>query len=238
MNNEQPAGIMCKDFEARFCCSKPKPTCHNGEWTQWYDRDNPSGTGDHEVLNLLIKEYKGLCPKPTAIDARVKGSNIPWYLTSNQLSISPSLGLQCWNNYGTIKQKCFDYEVQFCCPKISDPDPSKCENGHWTGWYDRDNPSGTGDHETLFNLLQENPNSDLCKIPTGIQARIKSNQQPYNTTNMYQTSGNVVEVSPLQGLQCWNDQNKTNCQDFEVRFCCNKGKNTYYNFLVHYLKLQ
>lgn len=219
MNNEQPAGIMCKDFEARFCCSKPKPTCNNGEWTQWYDRDNPSGTGDHEVLNSLIKEYKGLCPKPTAIDARVKGSNIPWYLTSNQLSISPSLGLQCWNNYGSIKQKCFDYEVQFCCPKISDPDPSKCENGDWTGWYDRDNPSGTGDHETLFNLLQENPNSDLCKIPTGIQARIKSNQQPY------QTSGNVVQISPLQGLQCWNDQNPKYCQDFEVRFCCNKGKN-------------
>ena len=57
VNSEQPAGIMCKDFEARFCCSKPKPTCEpNGEWTQWYDRDNPSGTGDHEVLNLLIKD--------------------------------------------------------------------------------------------------------------------------------------------------------------------------------------
>ena len=177
------------------------------------------------------KEYKGLCPKPTAIDARVKGSNIPWYLTTNQLSISPSLGLQCWNNYGNIKQKCFDYEVQFCCPKITDPDPSKCETGQWTSWYDRDNPSGTGDHETLSNLLQENPNSDLCKTPTGIQARLRSNQQPY------QTSGNIVQISPLQGLQCWNDQNKKYCQDFEVRFCCGKGEKRMPNELLHHIIL-
>ena len=103
---------------------------------------------------------------------------------------------------GTIKQKCHDYEVQFCCPQIIDPDPGNCDHGSWTSWYDRDNPSGTGDHETLLNLLTENPNTDLCRSPTEIEARLIHNQQPYYT------SGNVVQISPQQGLQCWNDQER------------------------------
>lgn len=39
-------------------------------WTDWFDRDDPSGTGDWEVLYNLRKENPGkICPKPIDIEA-------------------------------------------------------------------------------------------------------------------------------------------------------------------------
>jgi hypothetical protein len=32
----------------------------------------------------------------------------------------------------------------------------------WTDWFDRDNPSGSGDYETLTSLIQDRPN-DVCE---------------------------------------------------------------------------
>ena len=39
----------------------------------------------------------------------------------------------------------------------------------WTDWFDRDNPSGTGDWETLSDLRTENPGK-ICPKPFGIEA--------------------------------------------------------------------
>ena len=39
-------------------------------WTQWFDRDNPSGTEDNEMLVYIKKQYVGkVCSRPTAIEA-------------------------------------------------------------------------------------------------------------------------------------------------------------------------
>ncbi len=37
----------------------------------------------------------------------------------------------------------------------------------WTQWLDRDNPSGTGDHETLADM----PKSKVCERPVGIECK-------------------------------------------------------------------
>lgn len=39
----------------------------------------------------------------------------------------------------------------------------------WTDWFDRDDPSGSGDWETLYNLRKENPGK-ICPTPQGIEA--------------------------------------------------------------------
>lgn len=40
-------------------------------WTDWFDRDNPTGTGDWETLNHHRYENPGkVCPKPVDIEAR------------------------------------------------------------------------------------------------------------------------------------------------------------------------
>ena len=32
------------------------PDCENGYWTKWYDRDDPDGNGDHEILSMIQEE--------------------------------------------------------------------------------------------------------------------------------------------------------------------------------------
>ena len=50
----------------------------------------------------------------------------------------------------------------------------------WTRWLDRDNPSGTGDYETLQNF----PQSQVCPKPVGIECRTTSGQ-PYQSTGKH-----------------------------------------------------
>jgi len=93
----------------------------------------------------------------------------------------------------------------------------KCGEGHaWTQFFDRDNPGGYGDYETLSLLLNENPGK-LCKNPTAIDARLVSNNDPYQSANQ------VVTISTSYGFQCVNSQNSGQCEDYEVRFCCPSG---------------
>ncbi|KAK3505924.1 hypothetical protein QTP70_019346, partial [Hemibagrus guttatus] len=51
------------------------------------------------------------------------------------------------------------------CPEIA-PCPLLC----YTQWFDRDNPSGNGDYESLTELRVENPGI-ICKRPYSIQAQ-------------------------------------------------------------------
>lgn len=51
-------------------------------WTNWYDRDNPSGTGDWELLSNLRNENPGqICANPIAIEARTVDTNTPATMT-------------------------------------------------------------------------------------------------------------------------------------------------------------
>jgi hypothetical protein len=47
----------------------------------------------------------------------------------------------------------------------------------WTQWLDRDNPSGSGDWETLRNF----PPAQVCPKPVGIECQTTSGQ-PYQNT--------------------------------------------------------
>jgi len=89
--------------------------CLGGYWTQFFDRDNPSGNGDYEITSYLRREYPGrLCSNPIGIDARVISTDAPYYTSGQSVVISPQDGLQCINarNSG----RCLDYKVRFCCP--------------------------------------------------------------------------------------------------------------------------
>lgn len=49
--------------------------------SKWYDRDNPSGTGDWETLKELRKEHPEIDAKPTTIEARTVDTDTPAILT-------------------------------------------------------------------------------------------------------------------------------------------------------------
>ena len=106
--------------------------------------------------------------------------------------------------------------INFIVGIILTPPPTPvCRNGLWTKFFDRDNPNGNGDYETLRDINRENP-GDACSNPTAVQARVKSTRRDYRTTQQ------VVQVNTLIGLICENRQqtNRRRCLDYEVRFCC------------------
>ncbi|XP_078675153.1 uncharacterized protein LOC144913015 isoform X3 [Branchiostoma floridae x Branchiostoma belcheri] len=85
----------------------------------------------------------------------------------------------------------------------------------WTDWFDRDNPTATGDWETMTELRNENPGR-ICDSPTGIQARVVGTGQDASST------GEVFAWNdPVNGFVCRKaDQTDGVCLDYEVRLCC------------------
>ncbi|CAL8317945.1 unnamed protein product [Merluccius merluccius] len=48
-------------------------------WTEWFDGDDPSGTGDQETLNNLREENLGkICPDPQGIEVMTTSGIISW----------------------------------------------------------------------------------------------------------------------------------------------------------------
>ena len=88
----------------------------------------------------------------------------------------------------------------------------------WTGWLNRDSPSGNGDFETLSDFIKERP-TQICQTPTAIEARLRG-----STTTFTPSAGAVQKFrafSPATGLVCYNtDQTTKSCSDYEVRFLC------------------
>uniref|UniRef100_A0A8C5G9N4 WxxW domain-containing protein n=1 Tax=Gouania willdenowi TaxID=441366 RepID=A0A8C5G9N4_GOUWI len=185
-------------------------------WTKWFDRDNPSGTGDWELLKDLRNENPGqICEKPLAMEVVTAGNPSIAAINTGQIFYinNPHKGFVCRNK----DQKhggCFDYKVRFVDRVTSPHCCSEKVFGCWTDWFDKDNPSGSGDWETLKDLRKENPGK-ICPQPSHIQAQTLSGQ------NAPAPGDNNVLISPSVGLICKNkDQKDKKCEDYRVRFRC------------------
>ncbi|XP_028296106.1 cartilage intermediate layer protein 2-like [Gouania willdenowi] len=184
-----------------------KPEC----WTQWFDRDDPSGTGDWETLKSLQKTNPGkICPKPTDIEATTLYGLSVAAAGEVIYKMDTTSGFICRNSDQPDK-KCKDYKVRFSCH------PSFCDDGAvcWTKWFDRDNPSGTGDWELLNDLRKKNP-GQICAKPLLIEAVTTDNSTPAISTGQ-----NFYVYNPTMGFVCrQQDQKFSQCRDYKVRFGC------------------
>ncbi|XP_030042071.1 uncharacterized protein LOC115456862 [Microcaecilia unicolor] len=198
--------MMCKDYKVQFTC--PDSFCSVCK-TRWFDRDDPSGKGDYETLSDLLKEVPNeLCSNPIAIKAQtLKGISAD---NSGQNTLiqyyDPTNGFVCQNKLSAPMQSCKDYKVQFTCPS------SFCSDCK-TRWFDRDDPSGYGDYETLTDLLKENP-GQLCTNPIGIEVRTLDGS-PLQTS--------LIQFSDTtSGFGCVNKLTPPEeyCKDYTVRFTC------------------
>lgn len=105
----------------------------SGCWTNWFDRDNPSGTGDWETLNDFYKEGYNLCFQPQDVRCRTKNTrrtayryqsdkftlcpiDKPYNSTGESVTCTLATGLICKNQDQTSGKRCSDYEVSFLCP--------------------------------------------------------------------------------------------------------------------------
>ncbi|KAI4801542.1 hypothetical protein KUCAC02_019434 [Chaenocephalus aceratus] len=77
-----------------------------------------------------------------------------------------------------------------------------------TNWFDRDNPSGTGDWELLKDLRKEYP-GQICKYPAYVEAVTTDTM-----TSAISTGDTFYIFTPTQGLVCRNkDQSEGMCSD-------------------------
>ncbi|XP_024912786.1 uncharacterized protein LOC103380932 isoform X1 [Cynoglossus semilaevis] len=178
-------------------------------WTQWFDRDDPDGTGDWESMSSLRGSYPGqICDSPIDMEVTTL-SNVPAAATGDTFYVNDmDSGFVCRLSDQPSYQ-CHDYRVRFRCPS------NFCQQVCWTGWYDRDDPSGTGDWELLANLQTENL-GEICDDPVHIDVVTKNDGiQAFRTGQFFH------RLSPSQGFACRNeDQVNEMCLDYKVRFGC------------------
>uniref|UniRef100_A0A8C5ENW2 WxxW domain-containing protein n=1 Tax=Gouania willdenowi TaxID=441366 RepID=A0A8C5ENW2_GOUWI len=177
-------------------------------WTQWFDRDDPSGTGDWETLTNLRNENPGkICPKPADIEVETLSGNSVVQTGEVIYKMDTTTGFVCKKNDQPDK-KCEDYKVRFRC---SHP---YCDDGVcWTRWFDRDNPSGTGDWELLRDLRKK---YKICVKPLHIEVTTTGFPTPARNTGQ-----KFYLFSPTKGFVCRNkDQKWGKCRDYKVRFGC------------------
>jgi hypothetical protein len=87
-------------------------------WTDWLDRDNPTGNGDGEWISAFEEDGVIICPPSfsiAGIEARRISDKLDANLTGeNFISYDSRLGFSCENKDQPDNQ-CFDYEVRFTC---------------------------------------------------------------------------------------------------------------------------
>lgn len=193
--------------EQEWTCDYPT---HIQCWTDWFDRDDPSATGDWETLNDLRKDNPGkICPKPVDIEAQTLSGLSVAQAGDLHTQSDPTVGFICKNQDQPTKM-CNDYRVRFSCH------PPFCGGGVcWTKWYDHDDPSGTGDWETLSDLKTANT-EQICDFPLYIEAVTTDTLTPAIST------GEIFHLyNPTQGFVCCKeDQKSGTCHDYKVRFGC------------------
>jgi len=97
-----------------LCCLSV-PRCTTGSWTRFFDGDNPTGTGDYETTEILLRNHPGeMCRNPTSFDARVVSTNASFDTVGQVLQVNLTHGISCINSDNT--GDCLDYKIRFCCP--------------------------------------------------------------------------------------------------------------------------
>ncbi|XP_068199459.1 uncharacterized protein [Antennarius striatus] len=200
------AGLFIESHQEHHSDTSEPHEC----WTDWFDRDDPPDTGDWEDLRNLRSENPGkICPNPKQIVAKTKCGLTP-AKTGDVIHRSDTIkGFICLNSQQPNGKMCNDYKVRFMC------EPPYCAKECWTNWYDRDDPAGTGDWETLSDLRRENKDK-ICENPLQIEAvTVKTMTAATNTGETFHV------YNPNRGFACRNeDQQDGACLDYKVRFKC------------------
>lgn len=174
-------------------------TLQSDIWSDWFDRDNPSGTGDGERIPEAFAEGRIPCDDPIDIQARRKSDGLFAQYTGEVYTMDTTTGFIClladqpdgW---------CDDYEVRVACP-------------YWSSWVSRDTGAGTGDYEGIAAHYEAQ--DFACDTADVFEARRISDGVDAAAT------GETVTYDTGYGFSCVNaEQGDGQCDDYEVRMRC------------------
>ncbi|KAL8198534.1 UNVERIFIED_CONTAM: hypothetical protein K2H54_015250, partial [Gekko kuhli] len=129
--------------------------------TRWFNRDDPSGVGDEELLSDLRQENPNeICSAPVAIEVQTVGG-VPASQTGQEFAVNyTSAGFVCVNAEQGNGRRCYDYQVRFTCP------PSFCSGVQETQGTEK---VTTPDPVTEPELKQTSPDQQGIKEPKGTE---------------------------------------------------------------------
>jgi Mucin-2 protein WxxW repeating region len=123
---------------------------------------------------------------------------------------------------GIVEFGCSDGSTAWVYLKGASPDEVSADTDAYiaTDWYDRDGPGGSGDYETLKDLINEG--KDVCQDSkiTLVECQTKAGVD-------YSEIGEVVTCRKDVGAVCRNkDQSDEKCNDYKIRFYCEAESTT------------
>jgi hypothetical protein len=87
--------------------------CGPYRWTNWINRDRPSGVGDMETVIDAVPF--GGCKAPIWIECQTT-SGVSWWKTGEVVQFSTTVGCYCVNANQPDKKCDFDYQMRELCP--------------------------------------------------------------------------------------------------------------------------
>jgi len=90
-------------------------------WTNWLNRDSPSGKGDYETLNDFNPSLVCDGEIPVAVECRRISDHLYYNETGEVVHASPTVGCWCINSEQVNSSYCSNYEVRFQCAQQACP---------------------------------------------------------------------------------------------------------------------
>uniref|UniRef100_A0A3P9NI39 WxxW domain-containing protein n=1 Tax=Poecilia reticulata TaxID=8081 RepID=A0A3P9NI39_POERE len=111
----EKTGFVCCNADQKWGPCKSYKSFFSEGWTEWFDRDTPSITGDKETLSSLRRENPGkICPNPTNIEAVTLSGHSVEETGEKIFKYDTKSGFVC-RNRDQRDWKCQDYKVRFSC---------------------------------------------------------------------------------------------------------------------------
>jgi hypothetical protein len=106
--------LVCLQLTKSQTCTNcfVSQVCGNFHWTDWINRDRPSGTGDWELVSSAVA--LGGCAHPVFVECRTT-TGLEWWKTGEVIIFSASQGCICVNADQPDNVCNFDYEMRELC---------------------------------------------------------------------------------------------------------------------------
>jgi len=197
--NGNKSWILSDELGSSAATGTARSTLGGDIWSDWFDRDNPSGTGDGERIPQAFAEGRIPCDDPIDIQARRVGDGLFAEYTGENFTMNTTDGFVCLMA-DQPDGACHDYEVRVACPM-------------WSAWNSRDTDWGTGDYEGIASHFEAQ--DFACDTADAFEARRISDGVDAAAT------GESVTYDTTYGFACVHaDQPDGQCDDYEVRMRC------------------
>ncbi len=106
------------------------------DWTDWLNRDTPTGKGDYETLSDFLATGAVPCTEPDHIECRTV-DGVDWKQAGQKYKCSLTRGGICVNAKQPAGEQCLNYEVRFLCDyeplRLSAESDTAFECGRFSG---------------------------------------------------------------------------------------------------------